>query len=193
MSTEILIISGKQGSGKTTLQKEVSRRWNNYSGHRAMTLNFADPIYEIHDFSWNLLRRYGFELSHKKDGRLMQLIGTEWGRENVDTDLWVKIAQKKIQKGIPGPVGYHPKALWIIGDCRFENEFDAFPEALKVRLECPEVVRKVRASMWREATGHPSEVGLDGYANQGKFDLLFDTETQDVNSCAEVILKKLLD
>ena len=191
MIKKILLISGKQGSGKTTIQKAVEREWGKYKGHHSMTINFADPLYEMHNFAWGVLGRYGFELNQKKDGYLLQMLGTEWGREKVDQDIWVKIARRKIDDCAPRS-DWPKKMLFIIGDCRFENEFDAFSDAHRVRLECREEIRKARAEMWRDTTDHPSEIGLDRYADLGKFDQGFRTDSYGVSDCVHLIMHQLL-
>jgi hypothetical protein len=87
-----------------------------------------------------------------------------------------------------------PGIVFIVADCRFQNEFDAFPEALRVRLTASEDVRRTRTNSWRENTSHPSEIDLDGYEAEGKFDLVFDTSTAERNTpehCAEMILAQL--
>lgn len=88
----------------------------------------------------------------------------------------------------------HKKFLVIIDDCRFTNEFDAFPQALRVRLNAAEDVRKGRAESWRENTVHPSEVGLDLYDIEGKFDLYLQTDLAESSPkhCATLITAQLL-
>lgn len=44
---------------------------------------------------------------------LMQMIGTEWGRNLIDPDIWVKAWLRKVE-AIAGPV--------VVDDCRFPNE-----------------------------------------------------------------------
>ena len=47
--------------------------------------------------------------------RLMQTLGTEWGRELVHRDIWVREAQQALMERGPG---------MVIADLRFENEAD---------------------------------------------------------------------
>lgn len=86
----------------------------------------------------------------------------------------------------------HVKSLIIVDDCRFENEFDALPEALRIRLEAREEVRRLRADSWREDVFHPSETGLDKYCEEGKFDLVFNTEDEkSIDNILETIFSAL--
>ncbi|MFS6706496.1 hypothetical protein WHK35_14280, partial [Staphylococcus aureus] len=122
-----------------------------------------------------------------KDGPLLQMLGTDWGRKTINENIWVSIAQKRAAAAL----AENPKTLVIVGDCRFPNEFEAFPEALRVRLECPEDARKQRCSMWRENTAHASETGLDELARDKRFDLYLYTNTSNTTECVTLILAQL--
>ena len=76
-------------------------------------------------------------------------------------------------------------------DCRFKNEFNAIPEALRIRLQCPRVVRRIRCTAWRDNEDHPSETDLDSYVDQNKFDLVFETDKMIPETQVEIISKTL--
>jgi RecA/RadA recombinase len=188
----IVLISGKQGSGKTTLQNNLYRHWQATKHHYAYTMNFADPLYAIHDFARNYVCRHVPLDLHRKDGRLLQLLGTEWGRGTLGDDIWIKTLKSKIenlQKVYRGDTV--SEKLVIVGDCRFRNEFDAFPEALRVRLVADKDVRQVRCTSWRDTDQHQSEIDLDQYAAEGKFDLLINTGKVNESGAADLVLAQL--
>ena len=205
-----LLISGKQGSGKTTLQNEIAMTWQSrIKGGRAITVNFADVIYQMHDLCLNVLERYHYR-GIKKDGKLLQLLGTEWGRKTIADNIWVSVLKNRINELILNN-SHHANLLFIIGDCRFRNEFDGFPEALRIRLECPRDIRKERCPAWRDTETHPSEIDLDEYAKfsegeqlsfmsffktnekpKTKFDLTFHTDLDSINHCVEITMNELL-
>ena len=191
---QVVLISGKQGSGKSTLTNELMRLLNGTHGTAAQEIRFAGPIYEIHDFARQRLKELGVEIPDSvkvKDGPLLQYLGTEWGRKTIADDVWVQCARGAV-KTFHNALGFLAgRTVAIVSDCRFRNEFDAFPEALRVRLECPKSARQQRAEMWRNNDTHPSEIDLDDYVYQGKFDLIFNTDTQSVNQCATLILAQL--
>jgi hypothetical protein len=186
-----ILISGKQGSGKSTLQKAVTESWFKKTGRGATSINFADIIYEMHDAVLNVLHQYWPKREGLvKDGPLLQMLGTDWGRRTIDEEIWVKcLKEKAIKMNLMSPDDN--EALVIVGDCRFPNEFDAFPEALRIRLQCPEIIRKERCAMWRANTSHPSEIGLDMQAHMGLFDLTFHTDVSQVESCTEMVVDAL--
>ncbi len=186
-SSRIVLISGKQGAGKTTLQKNLFRRWGSIPGQWAHWLNFADPLYKMHDFCRGIIQTGGIEVDQtKKDGRLLQLLGTEWGRQTIDPDIWIKILRSKVEAQLKNDnnSGSH---LFLVGDCRFSNEFDAFPDALRIRLNCTREKRQERCESWRETDQHPSEIDLDTYMALGKFDLVLDTALLNEQDCTELV------
>jgi len=108
-----------------------------------------------------------------EDGVFLQKIGSEFGRDLIDKDIWAKILWHKLE--------HTPHDYTIVDDLRFENEFNILTDALKIRLECDESVRKSRAAKWRNNTNHISEIGLDQFALDGMFDLYFNTEDKKVD------------
>lgn len=148
----IILLSGKQGSGKSTLAEGLLNRLPGIT----KVMKFADPLYAMHDACLPILKEYGIrDKAMIKDGDLLQILGTEYGRRKIREDLWVEILRQRVNTSLADNI--------IIDDARFINEVNMFPDALKVRLECPVDARKPRVSYWREDQSHPSETGLDSY------------------------------
>ncbi len=187
---QVVLISGKQGAGKTTLTNALWRRLLD-KGAAAKEIRFAGTIYEIHDFARARLEALGIELPEPlkvKDGPMLQWLGTEWGRKTIADDIWVRCAQGAVaqfHEDYPG------RAVALVSDCRFRNECDAFPQALRVRLECPKDTRKGRCEAWRENDVHPSEIDLDDYVHAGRFDMVFNTGTQPVDQIVALVVAQL--
>lgn len=155
----IILISGRQGSGKSELTQRLQQHYI------SKAIKFADPIYEMHKAVWNVLEPYGVK-REAKSGDLLQFLGTEFGRKR-DPQLWVSIARARADLIVS--LG----RLAIIDDCRFRNELEAFPHALRIRLNCDREIRKARCDSWRENETHQSEIDLDGFDH--KFNLVLDT------------------
>lgn len=182
---QLILFSGKQGSGKDTIANEVKRNleMERFGNKKVAIIKFASVIYEAHDAVLDVLRKYKIEVP-QKDGSLLQDLGTKHGRLKYGEDIWVKCFQEKLKQL---NVDYA-----IATDCRFQNEHYAFPEALRVRLSCPEDVRRSRALGWREDTNHVSETDLDPIANNPKgFDLTLQTHITSINGCADLVLAQI--
>ena len=195
MRNQIILLSGTQGSGKTSLQRALVERLNSYPEEylKAHPLNFSDPIYQMHNYCLTLLKNLGIQRGITKDGPLLQMLGTDWARKTIDEDIWVNTLRGMIEVVGRAYEKVTDNIVFIVGDCRFKNEFDAFPEALRVRLQAPKEVRKARCEAWRENDTHPSEIDLDDY--EEKFELIFNTSketTDDIAQAVVFVLKGLM-
>ena len=186
---QIILISGKQGSGKTTLQNALIKELLKAS-YVALKINFADAIYKMHDDILSFIKQYGIKRDIKKDGPLLQLLGTEWGRKTISENIWIDILKGRIKNFVTDSVDNpQNKFFFIVGDCRFQNELSAFPDALKIRLECNAGVRRQRCEQWRDNDMHASEIDLDGQLK--RFDMVFDTAHFSVASIIAQVMEKL--
>ena len=134
-----IAFGGRMGSGKDTAADYLCR---NYTGAKH---SFAAPLYDIMYYAQ---KKCGFEL--KKDRKLLQFIGTDWGR-SIDPNVWVKTALRTTPA--TGNV--------FLSDIRFYNELYALKsngwKCIKLTREDPDLLR-------REGTGnrnHISETSLD--------------------------------
>lgn len=158
--SQVILISGKQGAGKTSLANYLVSILP-----KSTRLSFADPIRSLVKGILDAARDIGLDLPEKIEARtLMQFLGTEWGRREIDDLIWVNHAKKQTKNP--------DHEFFIFDDCRFRNEFDAFPNALRIRLECPADLREKRAKYWGNPD-HASEIDLDSYLD--RFDMIFDT------------------
>ena len=178
----IIAISGKMGSGKTTLAESLVEK---YAG---VHLKFADPLYRMHEAIRNILDDYGY-IMKPKDGKLLQLLGTEWGRETLGQNIWADLTENRIKQEIDDSEELEQEAFIVVDDLRFDNELNLFKsiqdprfKIIKIRLEASEEIRRERCSDWRENTAHPSEIGLDHRTSE--FDMVIHT---DVLSQEEVL------
>lgn len=80
----------------------------------------------------------------KSPRELMQTLGTEWGRNFVNEDLWLILARQRLLKLGPG---------MVIADVRFDNE------ALWVRKLGGRIIH-VRRDLAERVKQHASEVGV---------------------------------
>lgn len=184
----VILISGAQGAGKTTLANKISHWALDDNRFWVYNLKFADTLYEMHHAIWGILEKEGEMRPAKVDGTLLQLLGTEWGRRCLDSYVWVRILKKKVLRAVEF-VRWPRHKIFIIDDARMINEISAFDrepgiETLKVRLECNEGMRQARALKWRANTAHESETGLDEYK---EFDYIIYTDTHNEADTFELV------
>lgn len=123
----IIGLCGLQGSGKDTVADYLVKNLN------FTKMSFADPVKSITSiiFDWDRKLLEGDtcqsrEFREKKDEwwsqtlnenitprKMLQYIGTDLFRHNFNSDIWVKILEKKILNN---------KSNIVISDCRFPNE-----------------------------------------------------------------------
>lgn len=120
MTTLLLGIAGPARGGKTTVANHLRDEFGFY------TYAFAEPM--KHMLS-QLLALTPEQLEQRKDEllpwlgfsprHLLQTLGTEWGRETLHPDFWIRIATDRIR----WLENYETGLLRVvIGDVRFENE-----------------------------------------------------------------------
>lgn len=181
MKNLVVLISGKQGSGKTTLATGIFNHFLNSDSVWLFSMKFADPLYQMQEAIFRVLEDYGVPKPEKTDGNLLQVLGTEWGRKTRGMNFWVDIAKWRISKLTEKPALWPKHRILLIDDARFPNEIDFMDcvpgvEVLKIRLEAAEHARRARAEKWRESVTHPSEIMLDDYA---RFDKIIFTDREN--------------
>ena len=182
----IILLSGKQGAGKSTIAKHLVEDLL-ATGMLPKILKFADPLYELHNACLPILKRLGIvPISTVKEGSLLQVLGTEYGREKISQDVWVKAARRIADEFLNSKEFIKQKVV-IIDDCRFQNEFAGFSDAFKVRLVAPRDARKLRCSGWRNDEKHISETDLDEFEKNNKFDLTISTVQRTPQDVAKVV------
>lgn len=152
-TARLIGITGKAGAGKDTIADLCVKEFG------AVKYNFALPIKQMinimlgttmgnwEDREW---KEGGLDwLSNVSPRRMAQTLGTEWGRNLVDPDLWVKIAMLRFQHHADS--GH--RTPFIIPDVRFDNEAEA------IHRIGGKVIRVVRPNVVSVAA-HVSEAGV---------------------------------
>lgn len=122
----IALYSPRPQCGKTTAAEHLVKE------HSFTPLRFADPLKKMLETllteagiplskSWDYLRGNAkealiHELGDVTGRKLMQTLGTEWGRNAVDEDFWVRVMDAKIHS-------MEPHSRIVVDDMRFPNEY----------------------------------------------------------------------
>jgi hypothetical protein len=143
-------LAGRAGTGKDSIAAGLADR------HNALRYAFALPLkaglqamlgLDPEDLEDRERKEQVIEWLGASPRYLMQTLGTQWGRELVAPDLWVRLARRVIEEARTSPeFGYSP-AL-VISDVRFPDEAALIRElggwVVHVRrLDAPPVVEHV--------------------------------------------------
>ena len=153
-------LAGRARSGKDTVAGFILAATGGYR------YSFADPIramlkaigVDLDDPYWLERKEDPIPILGASPRRLMQTLGTEWGRQQIHPNIWLLLAQQQLVIRGPG---------MVVTDIRFENEADW------VRERGGKIIHVIRDDAPLVQT-HSSEIGVA----RGKYDaLLYNTGT----------------
>jgi hypothetical protein len=147
----IIGICGAAGAGKDTVAARLE------AAHGFWRLAFADPIYQMISAMTGLpvdaLRdrtaKEALLPIGKSPRELLQSLGTEWGRNMVSEDIWIRIALERASR----------RSRAVISDVRFDNEAEAI---LAAGGSVWRVVRPGVGCLVGQTASHSSERGVSG-------------------------------
>ena len=122
-------------------------------GYSPVIQKFAQPLYDMQDYIYGRVRR---SVVGSKDRKLLQWLGTEWGR-SIDHNLWVDIWKLDAKNTL----FFDDNKIIICDDVRFNNEAQAVKDLggiiIKVNAPVDTVKRRISATNIE----HDSEKGID--------------------------------
>lgn len=176
-------LTGRAGCGKDTIASFLCE------AHGFVQIALADPLRD------GLKAMFGVtdEQLHRRDlkeapidwiGRspreLLQTLGTEWGREHVAADLWLRVAARRIDRIKASPPCLHVAGI-VVSDIRFENEADWLREH---GGQVWHIKRQTGNQLDSQAAAHSSEQHIPAKAgepriyNFGTLEQLYDQVTE---------------
>lgn len=175
----LLGLAGPKRSGKSTVAAHLRERFGFVED------SFAAPLRQ---FVATILGLSLAELEASKerpvewlDGvtprSMMQTVGTEWGRQTVHADIWIRSAMRRAD-GARGRC-----ADLVFSDVRFENE------ALAIQQAGGHVVRLVGRGEFGD--GHASEIALP--AHFVNFELRNDCDLVSLHDQVDHLLHRIAD
>ena len=140
-------IAGRARSGKDTAANFVIAAIGGYR------YSFADPIramlaplgVDMNDPYWQARKEDVIPALGVSPRRMMQTLGTEWGRNLINPDLWLVLAHQRLLHNGPG---------MVISDVRFENE------ATWIRKYGGRIIHVIRPEA-KAVEAHASEDGIE--------------------------------
>lgn len=149
---KIIGLAGRAGTGKTTLARAMSKLLSAQERNNSCVRSFADPIKVMSNNLWQFLGHEGApnktDLMYKNVSvrKVMQTLGTEWGREHLGPDIWVDCMRVRAERARKNGVTH-----FIIDDVRFPNEVEM------IQSLDGTVVALARNGYEPEASRHASE------------------------------------
>ncbi len=151
---------GKAGAGKSYSANFMIKKYG-YG-----VAKFAYPVYMIAEKYFNMT---------SKDRRLLQVIGTDAGRDQVDSEIWVNRFKEDMKIiRLTAKILERPVPKFVMDDCRFPNEHEILKELgfVGIYIDVPDEIRKIRL------------IGRDGTAQEGtlnhKSETLIDSFKDDL-------------
>lgn len=169
----VIGLHGRARAGKDTVANFILSHRGGY------LYSFADPIramlvplgIDMSDPYWQARKEDVIPALGVSPRRLMQTLGTEWGRQIINPDLWLILAKQRLLNFGPG---------MVIADVRFENE------ASWVRSQGGRVIHIERPkNVAIEA--HASEAGIEFKGEEGDIKIVNGGTLEDLqNTIREV-------
>lgn len=151
---KLIGFSGAMGSGKSTAISSLE----DIQHRRVVNMKFAQPLYDLQEFAYRRISPvYQKPSNFIKDRKLLQFLGTEWGRDSIYTNLWVDLWKHEVKYLLEN----EPKAIIVCDDVRFDNEAVAIKElgGHIIQLICSRNNERINTT--NGIPLHKSELGID--------------------------------
>jgi hypothetical protein len=146
----IIGLTGGMGVGKSTAYQIIKDHFRDVE-----LIKFAGPLYDMQEMIYRRIAAV-----HKrpetfvKDRKLLQWLGTNWGRDTISETLWVdlwKAEAEQLQR-----YGIHV----VCDDVRFDNEADAIHAMGGIVIKITADTATSRITTANGIANHASEAGL---------------------------------
>lgn len=143
------------GAGKSTAIETLKSQ---SAGKAVCLLKFAHFLYQIQEFAYRLISPvYKPPADFEKDRYLLQVLGTDWGRDRISPNLWVDLWKARATQ----LCARDADVTVVADDVRFDNEAEAI-QALGgyvVRIESSRGADRITTN--NGVQKHASEAGID--------------------------------
>ena len=204
----LLGVSVEQLEDRDFKEKELGEEWWYYGAYQH-GFN-KDELVSIHDkiedaeYILKFSHMNRIELIKLTPRKILQLLGTEAGRNIIHPNIWVNALMSEYQlsyytdgeqnnDGIS--ITYKDFPKWIITDMRFPNELEAVKKrgGITIRVnrmyEDKSVTSELRRNLYKHTNQHPSETALDNH----KFDYVIDNSgsiSDLIDKVKEILIKE---
>jgi len=163
----LITFCGPMGSGKSTAIKELKKFRENIGP--VILIKFAEPLYDIQEYIYDRISPvYERPLNFVKDRFLLQLLGTDWGRNKISKSLWGDLWQRKVNESLysyecpeVGKVAVNPNNIVVCDDVRFDNEAKRIKDMGGIIIKLQTTKNLERIDTNTGVQNHASEAGID--------------------------------
>lgn len=151
MKTRIIAFTGPMFAGKSLAITGLDRA----TSRKCINVKFAGTLYSMQEKLYEMIKR---PVPKPKDRKLLQWLGTEWGRE-IDPNLWVNLWKREVEETLR----VVPECIVTADDCRFDNEAEIVKSlgGVIIRVNAPLAHREARAAaLGMQLVAHASEAGI---------------------------------
>jgi energy-coupling factor transporter ATP-binding protein EcfA2 len=150
----IIAFSGTMGSGKSTAVEAL--KFLTKDTHKVHLVKFAQPLYDMQEMIYRRIASvHTRPEDFVKDRKLLQWLGSDWGRDTIQKDLWVSLW--KAEAAAKAAEGY----LVVCDDLRFDNEAQAVQDLGGVMVKINAKSIQDRSVVTNGIANHSSEQGVD--------------------------------
>jgi hypothetical protein len=164
---KIVTFTGRMGVGKSTAIQILDEIPNT----ALYNVKFAEPLYRMQEEIYNIISSvYKRPADFVKDRKLLQWLGTEWGRGTISESLWIDIWKSEV-KDLVMDEGSLDKYFTVGGgesntiitcdDVRFDNEAEAVKSLGGIIIQLTSNKTDQRINTTNGISGHASEKGVD--------------------------------
>lgn len=150
----IIGFTGGMGVGKSTAIEALRET---YAGPVKL-IKFAGPLYDMQEFIYGRIASV-----HKrpdnfiKDRKLLQWLGTDWGRSTISENIWADIWRAEVAEALN-----NPETIVVCDDVRFDNEAELVKSlgGIVVKITSDAASNRMVQSGLTGISNHASEAGV---------------------------------
>jgi hypothetical protein len=143
---------GGMGCGKSTAIESLK----SHLGYAPTLIKFAGPLYEMQEFIYNRIAKvYQRPATFVKDRKLLQWLGTDWGRETISENVWVDIWQADVKDAMARG------EFVVCDDVRFDNEAQLVRKLGGIVVRIDRLNNQAHAHGGTGIKNHASEAGIN--------------------------------
>jgi hypothetical protein len=151
----VIGFSGGMGVGKSTAVETLRESQIKPWGVTVKLIKFAQPLYDMQEFIYDRISGvYTRPETFIKDRKLLQWLGTDWGRESISKSLWMDVWKADVELALA-------KGFTVVADdVRFDNEAQAIKDLGGKVILITSTKASERINTGAGIQNHASEAGI---------------------------------